>query len=82
MQQRFPYHDEAWRRQVEALILGLEHDVQSIQKTMPQIPDPEAGTAFTGPISPTAFQFGGSGQGSSGSPTSGTGGPLSGGSQT
>jgi hypothetical protein len=57
MQYRFPYHDEAWRRQVEALILGLEHDVQSIQKTMPMTPDPEAGVAFTGPLSPKEFNF-------------------------
>lgn len=57
MQQRFPKHDEFWRRQVEALILGLEHDVQTIQQTMPQIPDPEAGVAFTGPLSPVEFNF-------------------------
>lgn len=57
MQQRFPRHMEHWMRQVEALIVGLEHDVQSIQKTMPQIPDPEAGHAFTGPLNPVPFNF-------------------------
>lgn len=53
----FPYHDEEWRRQVEAMILSLEHDVTNIQQTMPQIPDPEAGHAFTGPTSPVEFNF-------------------------
>lgn len=57
MQQRFPLHDEFWRRQVEAMILGLEHDVQSLQQTTPQIPDPEAGMAFTGPLSPVVFNY-------------------------
>ncbi len=56
-QHLFPPHMEDWKRQVEALILGLEHDVTSLQQTMPQIPDPEAGMAFTGPTNPVEFNF-------------------------
>jgi len=78
MQNRFPRNEDAWFAMVEQLLMQHDVDVSRLQKTTPQIPDPEAGTAFTGPIAPTAFQFGGSGQGSSGTEVSGTGGPVSG----
>ena len=81
MQNRFPRDEEAWFAFVEQLLMQHEVDVARLQKTTPQIPDPEAGTAFTGPIAPVPFQFQGLTDGGSGSPTSGTG-PLSGGSAT
>lgn len=69
MQQRFPAHMEQWKRQVEALILELEHDVQSLQKIVPQIPDPEAGNAFTGPLEPQPYVFPRQASGGSGTTT-------------
>lgn len=65
----FPFHDEQWRRSVEALILELEHDVRTIQQTAPPIPDPEAGNAFTGPLEPQSFVFPRGAAGGSGTTT-------------
>lgn len=71
MQQRFPRDEELWRRQVEQLLMGLVVDRDRIWKMTPQIPDPEAGAAFTGPLAP--YHFVGPGRfGASGSPLSGS----------
>jgi hypothetical protein len=73
MQMRFPRHEEQWFAHVEALLMQFGVDIARLQKTSPQTPDPEAGVAFTGPITPTTFTFQGGTDGGSGSPTSGTG---------
>lgn len=71
MQQRFPRDEELWRRQVEQLLMGLAVDRDRLWKMTPQIPDPEAGVAFSGPLSP--YHFVGPGRhGASGSPLVGT----------
>lgn len=73
MQVRFPYGDEAWRRQVEQLLMQLCVDRDRLMQTTPQIPDPEAGIAFNGPLAPAAFAFRGGGgpPGSGSTPVSG-----------
>lgn len=69
MQQRFPLHMEQWKRQVEAMILELEHDARTLQQTVPPIPDPEAGNAFNGPLEPQPFVFPRQASGGSGTTT-------------
>lgn len=76
MLQRFPYENEAWRNYVEQLLRGLCTDRDRLMQVTPQIPDPEAGTPYTGPLSPVAFEFRGGGgpPGSGSAPLSGPGG--------
>lgn len=71
---RFAYGNEAWRNQVEQMLRELCTDRDRLMQNTPQIADPEAGTAFTGPLSPVAYNFRGGG----GDPGSGST-PLSGG---
>lgn len=57
MQTRFPSGDAAWRERVTRMILDTDVQIKRLWMQLPQIPDPEMGLPFTGPLSPVSFQY-------------------------
>lgn len=71
MQPRPPKEPVAWSRWVEQMLTQFDVDIKRLQITSPQVPDPEAGVGFTGPLDPRSFNTASQGA-TSGSPASGT----------
>lgn len=46
-----------FRRRVEQLLLEHDVDIKRLWKTLPQIPDPEMGLPFAGPLDPVPFCY-------------------------
>lgn len=51
----FPREINAWKNDVARRLVGLRGAVNDIFLGMPQIPDPEIGMPFSGPLSPVPF---------------------------
>ena len=77
MSNRFPVEYEAWKNDVARRLVALRGSVDDIWRGLPQIPDPEIGVPFTGPLSPVPFVFP-EGPGTGGTNTGGTVGSASG----
>lgn len=55
MSNRFPTEYEAWKNDVARRLVALQGNVNNIMIGLPQIPGPEIGMPFTGPLSPVPF---------------------------
>lgn len=44
-----------WFRHAEQMAEQHHVDIQRLWQHIPQVPEPQAGTPFTGPLSPTTF---------------------------
>ncbi len=51
----FPADLREWKNDVQHRLMRLRGSVNDIFMTMPQIPDPEIGSPFSGPLSPVPF---------------------------
>lgn len=54
---KFPSEISAWKNDVARRLVALRGAVDDIWKGLPQIPDPEIGMPFTGPLVPDPFVF-------------------------
>ena len=54
---RFPDNPGSleWFRRAEQLAEQHHVDIHRLWQVVPQVPDPQTGIAFTGPVSPTRF---------------------------